>query len=147
MILVAKTYWGGFPFWFRRPPDDARVTSLALRTDDHRQIRALHWTPAATAAPRVGVVVIHPRVDFTHHYTVPRLGAAGVGVLAADRPHVDQDVSLQAEELVLDVAACVRWLRMKAGAERVVLLGNSGGGSLAGFYQAQAKLSPAARLE
>jgi alpha/beta superfamily hydrolase len=56
-------------------------------------------------------------------------------------------VSCEHEELVLDVAACVRWLRMKAGAERVVLLGNSGGGSLAGFYQAQAKLSPAARLE
>jgi hypothetical protein len=147
MILVAKTYWGGFPFWFRRPPDDARVASLALRTDDRRQIRALHWTPAATAAPRVGVVVMHPRVDFTHHYTVPRLVAAGFGVLAANSRHVNNDVSCEHEELVLDVAACVKWLRKKAGAERVVLLGNCGGGSLAGFYQAQAKLPAGKRLE
>jgi pimeloyl-ACP methyl ester carboxylesterase len=147
MILVARTYWGGFPFWFRRPPDDARVTSLALRTDDRRQIRALHWTPAANAAPRVGVVVIHPRVDFTHHYTVPRLVAAGFGVLAANSRYVNNDTSCEHEELVLDVAACVKWLRKKAGAERVVLLGNSGGGSLAGFYQAQAKLPAGERLE
>jgi len=147
MILVAKTYWGGFPFWFRRPPDDARVASLALRTDDRRQIRALHWTPAASAPPRVGVVVIHPRVDFTHHYTVPRLVAAGFGVLAANSRHVNNDTCCEHEELVLDVAACVKWLRTKAGAERVVLLGNCGGGSLAGFYQAQAKLPAAERQE
>jgi alpha/beta superfamily hydrolase len=147
MVLVANTYWGGFPFWFRRPPDDARVTSLALRTDDHRQIRALYWVPAATAAPRVGVVVMHPRVDFTHHYTVPRLVAAGFGVLAANSRHVNNDTSCEHEELVLDLAACVKWLRRRAGAERVVLLGNCGGGSLAGFYQAQAKLPAAKRLE
>ena len=147
MILVANTYWGGFPFWFRRPPDDARVRSLALRTDDRRQIRALYWTPATGAPPRVGVVVIHPRVDFTHHYTVPRLVAAGFGVLAANSRHVNNDTSCEHEELVLDVAACVKWLRTKGGVERVVLLGNCGGGSLVAFYQAQAKLAPAERIQ
>jgi alpha/beta superfamily hydrolase len=145
--LVAKTYWGGVPFWFRKPPDGARVRSLALRTADFRQIRALHWTPEAGPPPRVGVVVIHPRVDFTHHYAVPRLVAAGFGVLAANSRHVNNDVSCEHEALVHDVAACMRWLREKAGAQRVVLLGNSGGGSLVAFYQAQSKLEPAARLE
>jgi fermentation-respiration switch protein FrsA (DUF1100 family) len=51
------------------------------------------------------------------------------------------------EEMVLDLAACVRFLKEKKGAERIVLLGNCGGGSLAAFYQAQARLSPEARLE
>jgi alpha/beta superfamily hydrolase len=147
VILVAKTYWGGFPFWFRRPPDDARVASLGLRTDDRRQIRALYWTPATGAPPRVGIVVIHPRVDFTHHYTVPRLVAAGFGVLAANSRYVNNDTSCEHEELVLDVAACVKWLRKKGGVERVVLLGNCGGGSLVAFYQAQAKLPAAERLQ
>jgi alpha/beta superfamily hydrolase len=135
------------PFWFRRPPSDARVSSLALRTDDFRQIRALHWAPASGPSPRVGVVVIHPRVDFTHHYTVPRLVGAGLAVLAANSRHVNNDVACEHEELVLDVAACVRWLRTKGGVERVVLLGNCGGGSLVAFYQAQARLAPAERLE
>jgi alpha/beta superfamily hydrolase len=147
VTLVAKTYWAGVPFWFRRPPEDARVQSLALRTADFRQIRALHWTPSAGPPPRVGVVVIHPRVDFTHHYTVPRLVAAGFGVLAANSRHVNNDIGCEHEDLVLDVAACVRWLREKGGAQKVVLLGNSGGGSLVAFYQAQARLPPAARLE
>jgi pimeloyl-ACP methyl ester carboxylesterase len=147
MILVAKTYWGTMPFWFRRPPEAAQCTSLALRTDDMRQIRALWWTRSGAAAPRTGVVVMHPRVDFTHHYAVPRLVAAGFGVLAANSRHVNNDTMCEHEELVLDVAACVKWLRAKAGMQRVVLLGNSGGGSLAGFYQAQASLAPPARLE
>ena len=147
MTLVAKAYWGGMPFWFRRPPDEARVTSLALRTDDFRQIRALYWTPATKPPPRIGVVVIHPRIDFTHHYAVPRLVEAGIGVLAANSRHVNNDTACEHEELVLDVAACVKWLRKKGGVERVVLLGNCGGGSLAGFYQAQAKLPASARLE
>jgi hypothetical protein len=147
MTLVASTYWAGMPFWFRRPPDDARVRSLALRTADSRQIKALYWTPGSGPAPRVGVVVMHPRVDFTHHYTVPRLVAAGFGVLAANSRHVNNDTSCEHEELVLDLAACARWAREKGGAERIVLLGNCGGGSLAAYYQAQAKLAPAARLE
>lgn len=146
MILVAKTYWSGMPFWFRRPPEDARTTSLALRTDDMRQIRAVYWSPQGVA-PRTGVVLIHPRVDFTHHYTVPRLVAAGFGVLAANGRHVNNDTSCEHEELVLDVAACVKWLRRKAGVARVVLLGNCGGGSLVAYYQAQAKLPAADRLE
>jgi hypothetical protein len=147
MILVSKTYWGTTPFWFRRPPEGATSTSLALRTEDMRQIRALWWTRSGATAPRTGVVVMHPRVDFTHHYTVPGLVAAGFGVLAANGRHVNNDTMCEHEELVLDVAACVKWLRAKAGVQRVVLLGNCGGGSLAGYYQAQASLEPSARVE
>ena len=133
MILVAKTYWSGIPFWFRRPPDGARSTSLALRTDDHRADSRPLLGSDGGPAPRVGVVVIHPRVDFTHHYTVPGLVAAGFGVLAASSRHVNNDTSCEHEELVLDVAACVKWLRKKAGVDRVVLLGNCGGGSMVGL--------------
>jgi hypothetical protein len=111
-----------------------------------RQIRALWWARSGAAvAPRTGVVVMHPRVDFTHHYTVPRLVAAGFGVLAANGRHVNNDTMCEHEELVLDLAACVKWLRSRAGVQRVVLLGNCGGGSLAGYYQAQASLAPQAR--
>lgn len=147
MILVAKTYWGTMPFWFRRPPEGGQCTSLALRTDDMRQIRALWWTRSGAPAPRTGVVVMHPRVDFTHHYAVPRLVAAGFGVLAANSRHVGNDTMCEHEELLLDVAASVKWLRAKVGVQKIVLLGNSGGGSLAGYYQAQASLAPSARVE
>lgn len=146
MILVANTYWGGMPFWFRRAPEDARAESLALRTDDQRQIRALYWRKESAPPPRTGVLLMHPRVDFTHHYAVPRLVEAGLGVLAANSRHAGNDVACEHEELLLDVAACVKWLRRKAGCARVILLGNCGGGSLMGYYQAQARLAPAERL-
>ena len=42
-------------------------------------------------SPKVGVVVIHPRVDFAHHYSIPRLVGAGFGVLAATTRHAGND--------------------------------------------------------
>lgn len=147
MILVSKTYWAGMPFWFRTPPANARCESLVLRTHDLRQIRALYWTrERAAAAPKIGVIVIHPRVDFMHHYSVPHLVEAGFAVLAANTRFVGNDTMAEHEEMVLDVAGCVRYLREKRGIEKVVLLGNSGGGSLCAFYQAEARKAPGDRL-
>jgi pimeloyl-ACP methyl ester carboxylesterase len=147
MILVSKTYWGNMPFWFRQPPERGRSESVAIRTHDMRIIRSLYWTSDAHPAPKTGIVVIHPRVDFAHHYAVPRLLAAGFGVLAANTRHVGNDTQAEHEEMVLDVAACVRHLRERRGIERVVLLGNSGGGSLLALYQAEARRTPSERLE
>ena len=143
-MLVSSTYATGMPYWFARTPDDARAEPLVLRAHDGRQLRALYWTSTAHPAPRTAVLVIHPRIDFHHHYTVPRLIAAGFGVLAANTRHVGNDTMAEHEEMVLDVAACVQHLRDRA--PRVVLLGNCGGGSLVAYYQAQARLPPAERI-
>src|SRR5580692_156893 len=115
-MLVSKTYWLGMPFWYRRRPDGANVDALLLRAHDMRQLRALWWTPASTK-PRVGVVAMHPRVDFAHHYAIPRLVAAGFGVLAATARHAGNDTLSEYEELVLDVGACVRHAVEKRGCE------------------------------
>jgi hypothetical protein len=50
------------------------------------------------------------------------------------------------EEMVLDVGACVRHLLDERHVEKVVLLGNCGGGSLVAYYQAQAKLPAKERI-
>lgn len=146
MILVSRTYWAGMPFWFRRKPDGAEVESLVLRADDLRQLRALYWSSARAPRPKVGVVLMHPRVDFTHHYAIPRLVAEGHAVLAANTRHAGNDTMAEHEEMVLDLAACVRHLKERRGVERVVLLGNCGGASLAAYYQAQATLPSARRI-
>jgi pimeloyl-ACP methyl ester carboxylesterase len=143
--LIAKCYWAGAPFHFRTPPRDAAAEPLMLRAADGRELSALYWTPAARRSPRVAAVCIHPRVDFTRHYCIPRLLAAGIGCLAANTRHPNNDIDSVHEELVLDVAACVSFLRHE-GAERVVLIGNSGGGSLCGLFQAEAERAPADRL-
>ena len=145
MILVSKTYWTGMPFWFRRTPEGAVSESLVLRAHDMRQLRAVYWTNGRRPPAKVGVVLIHPRIDFTHHYTIPRLIDAGFGVLAANTRHGNNDTLGEHEEMVLDVAACVRHLKERRGVEKVVLLGNCGGGSLVAYYQAEARLPAAER--
>lgn len=139
MTLIAKTYWGGRPFLFRRPPTDADVESRYLRTQDFRQIRAALWTPRGRR-PSAVVVAMHPRVDFTHHYAAPRFVGAGYGFCGVTSRAFGDDSAVH-EDLLLDLAATIRWLRERRGAKRIVLLGNSGGGSLAAFYLAQQPLS------
>jgi hypothetical protein len=145
MLLVSKTYWSGMPFWFRHRPEGATSESMVLRADDMRQLRAVYWTGRGHASPKIGVVLVHPRIDFTHHYTIPHLLDAGFGVLAACTRHGNNDTLAEHEEMVLDVAACVRHLKERRGIDKVVLLGNCGGGSLVAYYQAEARLAPGAR--
>src|SRR5687768_5687469 len=129
MFLISKTYWSGPPFEFRRAPEQATLESLSLRAADGRSFRALWWKPANHPKPRIAIVAMHPRVDFTHHYSFPRLLAAGYGCFGANTRNPNNDIDTVHEEIVLDLAECIRFLRA-SGVERVILLGNSGGGSL-----------------
>lgn len=141
MTLIRSTYWGGMPFDFRRPPRAARIEPVKLRTFDHREVRGLLWAPARATR---GALLMHPRVDFTRHYAIPRLLDAGCAVLALNSRSPNDDTDTVHEELVLDVAAGVARLREEV--EHVALIGNSGGGSLMALYAAQAGKPPAARI-
>ncbi len=136
MTLISKTYWGGMPFDFRRPPSEARVEPVKLFTQDFRELRGLYWSPPTEA--KVGVVLLHPRVDFTRHYAIPRLIEAGFAALALTSRNPNDDTDTVHEELALDVAAAVDHLRRDRRMKHVVLFGNSGGGSLMALFQAQA---------
>ena len=147
MTLVAKTYWGGAPFFFKQPPENARVQSLCFHSADFRQLTGLYWTPEADPRPRRAAVLMHPRVDFSRHYAIPRLLAAGFGVFTAHTRNPNNDTTTLHEEIVLDLGACVRVLKEDHGVEAVALFGNSGGGSLASLYQSQATREPGKRIE
>src|SRR5262249_39028904 len=106
MALVSKTYWEGAPFDFRAPPQDAIAEPVLLRTEDRRELRGIWWAPRKSEV-RTVAILMHPRVDFTRHYTIPRLVADGVGVLACNSRHPNDDTDTVHEELLLDVAACI----------------------------------------
>ena len=142
-MWISSTYLDGMPFRFKTAPPGVDVRSEVLTTADRREVRALYWTPAGPP-PKIAVVAMHPRIDFTHHYTFPGLLAAGIGCLGAMSRNLGDDTDTIHEDLVLDVAACVRWLSERV--ETVVLLGNCGGGSLMGLYQSQAEAAPAERI-
>jgi hypothetical protein len=105
----------------------------------------LLYTPEAGHA-RVGIHLMHPRTDQTRNYNVPPLVAAGYMVLARNGRSVNNDADTLHEDLLLDFAAGVEFLRSR-GCESVVLLGNSGGAPLATLYQSQAEATPEARIK
>ena len=91
---------------------------------------------------RTVVCFMHPQADMSRHYATPCLIAAGYAVFGQNSRWLNNDALCVHETLLLDVAAGVRFLRER-GFERVILAGNSGGGSLYCFYIA-AGLDPAA---
>src|SRR5437867_6656427 len=95
--------------------------------------------------PDTVLLAMHPRGDFTRHYLAPRLAAGGYAFLGTTTRYVNNDADALHERLLLDVAGTIAFLRGR-GFATVVLLGNSGGGSLFAFYLEQAAKPRAERL-
>jgi hypothetical protein len=108
--------------------------------------QGLYWTLAG-ARPATAVIATHYNVDFAEHYLAPFFARRGVGFLGWNTRYRGAEDLFRLEHALIDIGVGVTWLRQEAGAKRVVILGNSGGGSLMGAYQAEA-LDPtlAARL-
>ncbi|MCB2007576.1 MAG: hypothetical protein KDH93_21365 [Rhodoferax sp.] len=146
MRLLAKTYWSGSWVRFREPVAEfARCEQVTVYAHDNTQVRGLFWRPLRNPRPRVAVIAAHPRGDFSQHYAFPALLRAGYACLGANLRNTNNDSTCVHELLLLDLAAHMVWLR-EQGIDQVVWLGNSGGGSLGGFYQSQAKAAPAQRI-
>jgi hypothetical protein len=97
------------------------------------------------AAARTVVCFMHPQADMSRHYATPYLTDAGYAVFGQNSRWLNNDALCVHEQLLLDVAAGVRFLRQR-GFSHIILAGNSGGGSLYCFYIAQAATPPPGRL-
>ncbi|HTQ15101.1 MAG TPA: hypothetical protein VMH86_14600 [Rhizomicrobium sp.] len=99
--------------------------------------QGLYWT-AGGARPKTAIIATHYNVDFAEHYIAPYFAERGFGFLGWNTRYRGAEDLFQLEHALIDIGAGLRWLREVAGAERIVLLGNSGGGSLMAAYQAEA---------
>jgi alpha-beta hydrolase superfamily lysophospholipase len=115
---------------------DSDVTSeiVPIKAQDGGESRGVVY---ARGNPDTVVMVIHPRTDSTRHYAIPGLVGAGLAAFGHNTRWINNDIETIHERLALDVAAAVKTFRER-GYKHVVLLGNSGGGALYTFYQAQA---------
>jgi hypothetical protein len=96
------------------------------------------YVTAPGPRPRTAVIATHYNVDFSEHYLAPAFAERGVGFLGWNTRYRGAEDQFLLEHALIDIAVGVKWLRDEAGVERIVILGNSGGGSLMGAYQAEA---------
>jgi len=99
--------------------------------------QGLYHRPAGVR-PTVACIATHYNVDFSEHYLAELLAERGIGFLGWNTRYRGNEAYFLLEHALVDIGAGVRWLREEAGVDTIVILGNSGGGSLMGAYLSQA---------
>ncbi len=96
------------------------------------------WHVPTGRTPRVGFIATHYNVDFSEHYLADYLARRGFGFLGWNTRFRGAERDFLLDHAVAEIGVGVQWMREVAGVEVVVLLGNSGGGSLMAAYHSQA---------
>ena len=91
------------------------------------------------------VCIMHPRELGVTHYLVPDILDAGHACWLQGSRSVGNDLRLEHETALFDVAAGLQHLRT-GGFQKILLLGNSGGAALYGLYTQQALSPPTDRI-
>jgi hypothetical protein len=115
------------------PADEAQRSGVGSHL-----CQGLYYAPAGSPAPSTAFIAAHYNVDFTEHYLAEQLASRGFGFLGWNTRFRGNEGYFLLEYALADIGGGVRWLR-EQGVETVVLLGNSGGGSLMAAYQAESQ--------
>jgi hypothetical protein len=100
--------------------------------------QGIYYTPRE-GSPKVAFIATHYNLDFSEHYLAPFMAERGFGFLGWNTRFRGAEALFLVDHAVAEIGAGVRWLKAVAGVETVVLLGNSGGGSLMATYQGHAE--------
>ena len=85
------------------------------------------------------LIAMHPIGAPAYLPIFPQLARAGHHIIACASRYSNGDAALEMENVLLDLAACVRDARERLKYEKIILIGWSGGGSLMAGYQAEAE--------
>ena len=107
--------------------------------------QGMYWTPKSNSRPRIAVIASHYNVDFIEHYLAPYFAKRGIGFLGWNTRYRGAEDQFILEHALVDISVGMKWLKEVGRAEIIVLLGNSGGGSLMAAYQGEAKTGELAK--
>jgi pimeloyl-ACP methyl ester carboxylesterase len=124
-------------------PSGSTSRNVVLRTQDGAATTGALYVPGSKS--NAVVCIMHPREFMANHYLVPDILEAGFAAWTQGSRSVGNDLRLEHEVALFDVAAGLCFLR-NMGFEKIILLGNSGGGGLYCLYAQQCLLAPEARI-
>jgi pimeloyl-ACP methyl ester carboxylesterase len=146
MPQAPADYQVRYPIDFGDIDASVRQTVVQLYAADGGKSRGILYQPAR-GKPRTVVILAHPRAEFGQHYSIPFWVEAGFAAFAQNTRYLNNDTMMIHENLLLDIAAGMRYLREEQGFERIVMIGNSGGGSLFSYYDAEARKTGGSRVK
>jgi pimeloyl-ACP methyl ester carboxylesterase len=146
MPKAPSDYQARYPIDFGEIDSSVRQQPVHLYAADFGKSRGILYTPAS-GKPRTVVIMAHPRADFSTHYSIPFWIDAGFAAFGFNTRYLNNDAMMIHENLLLDLAAGIRFLRDEEGFDKIVMLGNSGGGSLFAYYDSQARTPKGGRIE
>ena len=126
-----------------RLPKDTLMSVHTLRTHDGSNVTGYLFR---RGGEKTVCCWMHPREIGVSNYLVPDVLEAGAAAWVMGARSPGNDIRLEHEAAVLDLAAGQRFLR-EQGYQNTVLLGISGGAALATMYAQQSGLAPADRIK
>lgn len=117
--------------------EEIHQQALILKAQDGETIEALLYLPAR-GKPDVALVAMHPASHAAQNYAGKPFAREGHAFLNVKSRYAGDDSTLIFEQVLLDIAAGVAFLR-DVGVRRIVLYGHSGGAPLMAYYQSQAE--------
>jgi hypothetical protein len=123
-------------------PAGSTTRNVVLRTADGA---ATSGSLYSNGAADTVVCIMHPREFMACHYFIPDIVGAGFAAWSQSPRSVGNDLRLEHEFALYDVAAGLAFLRA-FGFRNIVLLGNSGGSGLFSLYVQQSGLPSDQRI-
>ncbi|MGE5538968.1 MAG: alpha/beta hydrolase family protein [Gemmatimonas sp.] len=125
------------------------TTSVASAQSDPRfvrlgsKVKGVLYMPDSGPPPKVGILVMHEDANFLIHIACTEFSKRGYAVMCVAGRSDNNEALDTWNELPLDAALGVRYLRDALKLPKVLLFAHSGGGPLLSFYQALAENGPA----